>query len=283
MKQITRTKLLSTFTFKSGGLSAIFALGLASMPVQAASPLIAAQSSSAQAAQQTQMKRDEKQFYVNKSKCSDLDENRRSNQSKQDDDCAFEYFYVSGFIGAGFGENEIDVQSAANDIGFDVFDIEEDYDGLALKLLVGASFTENLSFELGYTRLADAEVAFSTNTTDPDLFFDLARSVRPTSVDGFTGALVYSFVTDDEWYLYGRVGLFQWEGEYDSFDVFGERQLESLPSTDGTDIFFGIGATYRINNHLEANVEWERYRFDDADEDVLWLGLTYHFDDAMNE
>jgi opacity protein-like surface antigen len=206
--------------------------------------------------------------YVNKSQCA-----KQSAQAA----CAFEYFYLSAALGANIGGSDLDVVSAANDIGFDVFDVEEDDASIAFKFVLGASLTDRLALEFGYTRLADAEVAFSAITDDPELFFDLARSVRPGAVDGFTLALSYSFYTDENWYMYGRAGVFNWSGSYSSFNVTANQQLPSLEDSDGTDLLLGLGATYRFNERVDVNLEWERYSFDDFDQNVAWLGLTYHF------
>lgn len=208
------------------------------------------------------------EVYINKSQCP--------NQNMEAA-CAFEYFYLSAALGANIGGSDLDVVSAANDIGFDVFDVEEDDASIAFKLVLGASLTDRLALEFGYTRLADAEVAFSTVTDDPDLFFDLARSVRPGAVDGFTLALSYSFYTDENWYMYGRAGVFNWSGSYSSFNVTANQQLPSLEDSDGTDLLLGLGATYRFNDRVDVNLEWERYSFDDFDQNVAWLGLSYHF------
>ncbi|MFC4701139.1 outer membrane beta-barrel protein [Glaciecola siphonariae] len=205
---------------------------------------------------------------TNKSRCAERIKN---------DDCAFKFFYISGSVGTAIGGSDLDVQGAANELGFDVFDIDEDDSRLAFKASIGASLTTKLALELGYTRLADAEVAFSTVTNDPARFFDVARAVRPGAVDGFSLALVYSFYTAEDYFVYGRAGVFQWEGEYDSFNVTANQSLPSLPATDGTDLLLGLGVTYKFADRTEANLEWERYSYGDFDDNLIWLGLTYHF------
>ena len=254
VKESQKTRTLSVLA------SSLFVSGLLFAPLAYSQSSDTSNSSQYQSGQEA---------YPNKSRCS---------QSSSNSDCAFEYFYLSGAIGANVGGSDLDVLGAASDLGYDVFDVEEDDASLAIKLVLGASLTDRLALELGYTRLADAEVAFSTLTDDPDLFFDLARSVRPAAVDGFTLALSYSFYTSENWFLYGKAGVFNWTGDYDSFNVTANQELPSLETEDGTDLLLGLGASYNINKEFEASFEWERYSFGDFDQNVLWIGLTYHFD-----
>ncbi len=211
------------------------------------------------------------EYEYDKSRCLD---------TKLDGDCAFEYFYFTMSLGKNTGsKSSIDVEQAARELGFEAFDIEQGESGTPFKLAIGASLTDKWSLELGYTKLNEADLAFSTLTGDPDRFFDVARQVRPNKVKGWTFAALYSFYTSESWYAYGKLGFYNYESEYSSFDVFGARQLESLPSKDGADLFFGLGASYKFADQFEANIEYERYEVDDNKDYILWLGLTYHFEE----
>ncbi|MBF7073394.1 porin family protein [Glaciecola sp. MH2013] len=211
------------------------------------------------------------QYEYNKSRCL---------ESKRKGDCAFEYFYFTMSAGLNTGsKSAINVEQAARDIGFEAFDIEQDDSGTPFKLAIGASITDELSLELGYTKLNEADLAFSTTTNDPERFFDVARQVRPNKVKGWTLAAVYSFYTSESWYAYARLGGYNWEGDYRSFDVFGDRELEAEDSSDGVDIFYGIGASYKFSQRFELNLEYERYNVEDNKDYILWLGLSYHFED----
>jgi hypothetical protein len=211
------------------------------------------------------------EYEYNKSRCL---------ETKRDNDCAFEYFYFSMYLGLNTGsKSPINVADAALELGYEAFDIEQGESGTPFKLAIGASITDNLSLELGYTKLNDADLAFSTLTNDPEQFFDVARQVRPNKVKGWTLAAVYSFYTSEDWYAYAKIGGYNWEGDYRSFDVFGDRELEPLGSSDGVDVFYGIGATYKFGEQFEANLEYERYAVEDNKDYILWLGLTYHFEE----
>lgn len=211
------------------------------------------------------------EYEYNKSRCL---------ETKRNGDCAFEYFYFTMSAGLNTGsKSAINVEQAAREIGFEAFDIEQDDSGTPFKLAIGASITDELSLELGYTKLNDADLAFSTMTNDPERFFDVARQVRPNKVKGWTLAAVYSFYTSESWYAYARVGGYNWEGDYRSFDVFGDRELEAEGSSDGVDIFYGVGASYKFSQQFELNLEYERYNVEDNEDYILWLGLSYHFED----
>jgi hypothetical protein len=211
------------------------------------------------------------EYEYDKSRCLD---------TKLNGDCAFEYFYFTMSLGMNTGsKSPISVEQAARNLGFEAFDIEQGESGTPFKLAIGASLTDKWSLELGYTKLNEADLAFSTLTGDPDRFFDVARQVRPNKVKGWTFAALYSFYASESWYAYGKLGFYNHESEYASFDVFGDRQLESLPSKDGADLFFGLGASYKFADQFEANIEYERYKVEDNEDYILWLGLTYHFEE----
>jgi hypothetical protein len=125
--------------------------------------------------------------------------------------------------------------------------------------------------------LGEVSAAFSTSTATPEVFFDITRSIYPLSVKGFTLSGVYQFWQHEEWYLHARLGLFTWNGDYDSLDVFDQRALDGS-SINGTDIYFGIGANYQLNEDIQVTLEWERYKIKNENSDLLIVGVSYHFD-----
>ncbi len=48
-------------------------------------------------------------------------------------------------------------------------------------------------------------------------------------------------------------------------------------SDDGTDIFYGIGAYLSLSEAVNLKFEYQMHELDDADVDVLGLGVTVAF------
>lgn len=196
-----------------------------------------------------------------------------------DDDCLFEHWYVQANLGYASGaSSEGYVYSEAQKIGFDVYDIDVDDSRSAFKIGLGTSLSENLSVEFGYTDLGEVSTAFTTTTTEPEKFLDLARAIHPSSVEGFTASLNYQLWRHEDWFVNASAGLYLWESDFDSREVFSNTQLDSLDGEDGTDFYLGLGANYRLSQRFQVNLEWERYFLDSEDVDLLTLGVSYHFD-----
>lgn len=215
---------------------------------------------------------------ASKTKCELLAEEYRKTEQDHEQDCLFEQWYLTASIGYASGDfSAADVTQSANAVGFDVFDIDIDDSRTAGKVAIGVSLTERISMELGWVDLGEVRAAFSTNTDDPDSFFALTNSIHPTSTEGMALSGVYQFLRHEQWYLQVRLGLYFWEGDFDSLDVFGARPVPNNSDREGTDLYFGAGANYQIDDSLQLLIEWEKYRLDIDDTDLLSIGVTYHF------
>ena len=71
--------------------------------------------------------------------------------------------------------------------------------------------------------------------------------------------------------------MFFWQGDYNSLDVFENEVLPKVADDDGTDLFYGVGANYRVQNNWAVTIEYERYDIDDNPTDLLSLGINYLF------
>jgi len=86
---------------------------------------------------------------------------------------------------------------------------------------------------------------------------------------GFTLAGVGMAPLNDQFSLFGTVGLFSW-----SVDVTG------IPSISGSDIFFGAGAMYNVSRDLSIRGEYDSYKLGgDANTTVtaLTIGVQFRF------
>ena len=59
--------------------------------------------------------------------------------------------------------------------------------------------------------------------------------------------------------------------------VSGASVASSSASNDGTDLFYGIGYKYNINNEYAFTVDYDIYTADDLDFDMIAVGVLYNF------
>ncbi|TMO83077.1 outer membrane beta-barrel protein [Pseudoalteromonas spongiae] len=200
-------------------------------------------------------------------------------QCQLGNDCMFAHWYLNGAVGYASGDySASDLTAATAELGFDVYDIDVKDGRMAGKLNLGASLSERVSIELGYTYLGEVSAAFSTQTGSPDQFFALTQTIHPTSVNGVTLSGTYTFWQTEDWYLHARLGLFAWQGDYDALDVFGNRPLLGSPDKNGTDVYFALGGNYQLDTNIHLTLEWERYHVNSTSTDLVLLGLSVYFD-----
>ena len=68
-------------------------------------------------------------------------------------------------------------------------------------------------------------------------------------------------------------GLFNWDVDSNYY----ETSSSYLGQTNGTDIFFGLGANYDLNARFGVSAEWERYQMEASDIDYLSTKLKFKF------
>lgn len=157
------------------------------------------------------------------------------------------------FVGAGIGE-EVEASSLQDELG----DFNPKGDDASYKLFAG----------LTLTRLLGVEVAlydFGSRTCCENL----ADAGLRSDLDGTSAALLVGLpLPIPRIHVYGKVGLLDWQEEGSRITIAGPSPF----SRDGTDLLLGVGARVRILKHFGVRGEWERYEFDGASADALWLG-----------
>jgi OmpA-OmpF porin, OOP family len=91
---------------------------------------------------------------------------------------------------------------------------------------------------------------------------DLASS----RTDGFGIALVGRVPLSETWGAYAKVGQFFWDADV--------RTPVGRSSFDGDDTFFGIGTDFRVADHVNLVVEYNRYRIDTRADDLPGVRRT---------
>lgn len=142
------------------------------------------------------------------------------------------------FLGAGIGQSNIDDSAHAVSI---------DETEPAWKFYGGMMITDNFGFEAGWTDLGDA----NSGTVD-------------TETEAFYAAGVAALPINEEFSVYGKVGLAFWDQDINT------------TSYDGSDLMYGIGAKYKFMDQFHARLEWEQYNAD-LEASVISVGAGLQF------
>jgi OOP family OmpA-OmpF porin len=166
---------------------------------------------------------------------------------------------AQGFVGGSLGQSDI-----ADDITRGLI-TSGSVDGkdTAFKLFTGYMFDRHFGVESAYVDLG--EVSYSGAFSG-----DLVTGGK-VEVTGFNIAALGSYPASDEFSLFGKIGLFIWE--WRATDTTAGAPFST--KDHGTDISFGLGVGYNFTRSLGVRAEWERFRLDDADADLLSIGIIW--------
>ena len=180
--------------------------------------------------------------------------------------------------------------------------------GTAYKFYAGIRLHEYLALEGGYASLGEHERTVSARAREVGGARRLNGAVKVVAAhDGaWTGSAVamlplmfvepHNFLPSGELIALGRVGMHMWEFTAATPESVRYTLQEDPPPEDpatydgmfshprgdsGTDLFFGGGAEYLLDNGVGLRLEWERYLFggewQEADIDLISLGAVYRF------
>jgi OOP family OmpA-OmpF porin len=168
---------------------------------------------------------------------------------------------AQAFVGGSIGQSDIDGDITAGLITSGSTDGKD----TAFKVFGGYMFNRHFGVEGAYVNLG--EVSYSG-----DFFGDLVTGGK-VEVSGFNVAALGSYPISEQFSVFGKIGLFIWEAE--ASDTTGGVPFSD--EADGTDISFGIGLGYNFSRNLGVRAEWERFKLDDVDADLLSIGIVWRF------
>jgi len=173
-------------------------------------------------------------------------------------------FYVGGSIGSSSVDTEGDSFSDGG-ITLRVTDKRD----TGLKAFVGAQITPNLALEGGYVDLGKVKLSGSVLGTP------FTGNIRGT---GFFFDVVGQVPVAQNFALFGKLGVLAGKTKV-SVSVPGAGSGSDDDS--GTDVKFGLGASYSFTKNFSVRGEWERFRFDAYDDnfdaDLFSVGFSYKF------
>lgn len=186
---------------------------------------------------------------------------------------------ASGFyVGAGVGFNDTDlngddVDSALAAEGFTSATSIDD-GSLGFQVFAGYEINQYFAIEGGWTDLGKAE-------SDSDISApSVGTAQTEMEVDGFKLGLQAGTEVTKNFSVFANLGMFFWDAEYDSSAQIGGEIVRMSTDDDGTDLYFGLGAEYAINEALGVRGEWNRYTLNgdtDTDIDQFSINAIYRF------
>ena len=168
---------------------------------------------------------------------------------------------AQAFVGASIGQSDVDEDITAGLITSGSVDGKD----TAFKVFGGYMFNRHFGVEGAYVDLG--EVTYSGS------FFGSPVTGGRVETTGFNVAALGSYPVTEEFSVFGKIGLFFWEAE--ASDTTGGVPFSA--KTDGTDISFGLGVNYHFTRNLGVRAEWERFKLDDADADLISVGIVWRF------
>ena len=192
--------------------------------------------------------------------------------------CQLQQWFINASVGVAKGNvSQQDVINDAAALGFEVFDIDLDDNRTGYKVGVGLHLVDQWELEAGYLDLGEVKAAFSAITLQPDDFFEQTNRIHPLSADGAYLSTKYKVIDEIDWQLAVKAGVFFWRGDYDSLNVFDNVPVANLQDDSGSDVFYGLGAAYRLSDQINLTADLERYKIGDQ-HTLLWsAGLRYYF------
>lgn len=127
-------------------------------------------------------------------------------------------------------------------------------------------FIQNwLSAEVGYIQLGEKDLKLSQDAAFDDTEQKAVDTLYPQSGKGPSVGLVAHIPIYEELYLGAKVGAWYWE----------ENASLSADETSGTDIWYGLEASYRLDDNLSIFAGWQGFEMPRQDVNLMSIGLRY--------
>jgi len=157
-------------------------------------------------------------------------------------------------------------------------------------LNLGYRINDTFSIEGGYAKLGKASYSTSALTGSTSVYgstLTLTNAVIQESydLDGYTLGIAMDFPVSTQIDVTGRVGYISWETSHKvaltsgSVTYGGITYTGSvdLPKIDGTDLYWGLGASYKFSKEMRAGLNFTRYDIGGVDVDTWTANLRYSF------
>ena len=190
-----------------------------------------------------------------------------------------------GVIGLNKNETKNDLQ-VLKDIGLSVDKKDNGYN-----FNVGYQLNKNVAFEFGYIDFGDmltvgadytaaqhGAVSYTYNGNTYALATGAAGNVTlKEEIDAFTLAAIFTQDVTEDFDVFGKAGFFRWDasatatitntsGTASNLTLNGSNatnnQVSISESANGTDFFWGVGASYDIDENMALRADYTRYKLE---------------------
>ena len=165
------------------------------------------------------------------------------------------------YLGLSLGQSKLDESITEGLITSGTVDSKD----TAFKLFGGYQFHRHVAIELAYVNLGEASYSGD--------FLGTPVTGGSVKASGFNVAGVGILPLTEEFSLFAKLGLFAWEAK--ASDTTGGVPFSA--TADGADVSFGLGASYAFTRQFSVRAEWERFKLESADADLISVGVLYRF------
>jgi OOP family OmpA-OmpF porin len=174
-------------------------------------------------------------------------------------------FAQNAYMGIGMGlASYSESYSELDTDGY--FDYSFDDSDTGFNIYGGLKFNEYFGFELSYTDFGKQNGSMSIY----DYLYDVGGIYDASlEVSGFGVSVVGFFPLSDDLNLFLKAGTFAWDVDLSVGPYSG--------SDDDSDLLFGFGAEYRLNDQFSLRGAWEMVDVEGADLDMLSVNAQINF------
>ena len=151
-----------------------------------------------------------------------------------------------------------------------------DEDGSASSFFFGKKINENLSIEGFYSDLGEASLAGDSGDTfvvDAITYqFNTSATIAVSSTTVGLAAK-YDFEINEKSNFFVKAGFHNWESEL----KVSVGTASASVTTDGSDIMYGLGAEYKLNEQFSLIAGYDNYTLDSEDVSLLNVGAKFQF------
>ncbi len=190
------------------------------------------------------------------------------------------YVVVFGGEASSEGLDQDELDTSLVDAGFDLQSSSLDDSDTGFGATLGYKVNENFAAELSYVDLGDVSYQASNGQASPAN----ESATLDTSAAGPVFSLLGILPVGERWDVYARAGLALMDSEGEAAVTVGDVTDRVSDSTNRSNLVFGAGVDYDVNDRFGLQLEWDRY-FDvgseeivgESDIDLFSLGLRYYF------
>lgn len=191
---------------------------------------------------------------------------------------------AQGYVDVHLGQATADLTSVSG--------VSLDKTDSTYSLNIGYKFNDLFSVEGGYTKLGEASASNSAAITGSGTMYGRPLTLTNAvikgtdEVDGYNLGLAMDFPINNAIDISGRAGVFMWDlkstlaltsgtANYNG-TAYAAGSSASVKSS-GSDLYWGLGASYKFNKAVRAGVNFTRYDIDGTDVDTWTANLRYSF------